>query len=319
MTFCDWFLPSKDELNKVWVNLVSGTDENSVVYDPVGDFIGMDYWSSTEVGSINAWAIGFDTGFHNSTNEKDAILAVCPCRSFISTTVYNLRDIGPAGGLIFYIIPDITHPEYFETAPLSSFMYTYWSDVFDVEIGLTAQETVIGAGVGNTLEIINQVGHTYGAAKYCDDLCTGNTTTTTLVPTTTLFVTTQVPLMRGITISHKLPNRITSTDLVPSVLFSVNPGLGGCYEFLDMFIRAAYKPSSLLLSTNKNFTDPATVPGSKIDAYNPGWFYIHRFPKTIGGQVLKGKVLFVKILFDDQDLFYDIKLTKIGYREIIGG
>jgi Fibrobacter succinogenes major domain (Fib_succ_major). len=143
---------------------------------------------------------------------------------------------------------------------------------------------------------------------------------TTIIPTTTLLpTTTQVLLMRGVTISQKAVTRVTSTDLVPFVTFSINPGLGGCYEFLDMFINSTYKPSSVVLSLDRDFTDPSTVLGSKITTYNPGWFYIHGFPKTVGNKVLEGKILFVKILFDNKDLFYDLRLVKTGFRELLGG
>ena len=139
------------------------------------------------------------------------------------------------------------------------------------------------------------------------------------VPATTSITTTLLPLMRGVTISQKSVDRITSTGLVPFVTFSINPGLGNCCEFLDMFINSTYKPSSVLLSLDKDLTDPSTVYANKITQYNPGWFYIHGFPKTIGKKVLIGKVLFVKILFDNQDLFYDLRLIKTGYRELLGG
>ena len=172
--------------------------------------------------------------------------------------------------------------------------------------------------------------------------------TTTAAPTTTLLpITTAEPLMRGITISHKLPDRITSTDLIPYVTFVVNPGLGDCYEFLDMFINTTYQPTSVIVATDKDFTDPAVVPISKIIKYNDGWYYIRRLPKTIGVGVLRnedgmpllnedgsliltggiggipkvliGKVLFVKIFFDSQALFYDLKLVKTGYKSLIEG
>jgi hypothetical protein len=143
---------------------------------------------------------------------------------------------------------------------------------------------------------------------------------TTVTPTTTAVPTTTIPpLMRGVTISHKLPDRVTSTDLVPYVVFSINPGLGNCYEFLDMFINSTYKPSSVVLSLNKDLSDPSTVLGSKITTYNPGWFYIHGFPKTIGKKVLIGKTLYVKVLFDNKDLFYDLRQVKTGFRAILGG
>jgi Fibrobacter succinogenes major domain (Fib_succ_major). len=137
--------------------------------------------------------------------------------------------------------------------------------------------------------------------------------------TTQIITTTQPPLMRGVTISQKSVGRVTSTDLVPYVTFSVNPGLGNSYEFLDMFINASYKPSSVILSMDKSFSDCSTVYASKITTYNPGRFYIHGFPKTTGKKVLIGKVLFVKVLFDDQNLFYDLKSIQTGFREILGG
>ena len=53
--YSDWFLPSKDELDKMWINLKRGTDENSDTYTPVGDFAGYFYWSSSEYNLTYAW------------------------------------------------------------------------------------------------------------------------------------------------------------------------------------------------------------------------------------------------------------------------
>src|SRR5574344_3034623 len=48
----DWYLPSKDELDLIWDNLVNdGTDSNS----GVGGFAGDGYWSSSEGDSDYAW------------------------------------------------------------------------------------------------------------------------------------------------------------------------------------------------------------------------------------------------------------------------
>ena len=58
----DWFLPSKDELNKMYVNLVSGTDQNNAIYTPVGNFSVYDYWSSSESSSTQAWVEAFGYG-----------------------------------------------------------------------------------------------------------------------------------------------------------------------------------------------------------------------------------------------------------------
>ena len=60
-TCYDWFLPSKDELNKMYVNLKSGTDELGQTYTPVGGFASvLYYWSSSEVNGDSAGIQNFD-------------------------------------------------------------------------------------------------------------------------------------------------------------------------------------------------------------------------------------------------------------------
>jgi hypothetical protein len=53
-TYNDWFLPSKDELNKLYLNKVT-----------IGGFTDATYWSSTEYDWVvyNAWAQAFSDGF----------------------------------------------------------------------------------------------------------------------------------------------------------------------------------------------------------------------------------------------------------------
>ena len=50
--YSDWYLPSKDELNKLYINRVA-----------IGGFdSGFYYWSSSEYSASNVWAQGFNTG-----------------------------------------------------------------------------------------------------------------------------------------------------------------------------------------------------------------------------------------------------------------
>ena len=50
--YSDWYLPSKDELNKLYLNRVA-----------VGDFANNNYWSSTEEDNSNAWLQNLNNGY----------------------------------------------------------------------------------------------------------------------------------------------------------------------------------------------------------------------------------------------------------------
>lgn len=70
VTYGDWYLPSKYELNLLYM-------QKSLV----GGFADDDYWSSTEEGSDSAWFQYFVNGAQD-TNSKDAANSVRPIRSF---------------------------------------------------------------------------------------------------------------------------------------------------------------------------------------------------------------------------------------------
>lgn len=68
--FADWHLPSKDELNKLYLNR-----------NAIGGFTSYDYWSSTENSNNFAWYQYFSTGGQVYGN-KDNVLYVRAVRTF---------------------------------------------------------------------------------------------------------------------------------------------------------------------------------------------------------------------------------------------
>ena len=66
----DWYLPSKDELNKLYLTKAV-----------VGGFAEYDYWSSTENSATTAWVQLFSNGYQFADNKMDADF-VRPVRSF---------------------------------------------------------------------------------------------------------------------------------------------------------------------------------------------------------------------------------------------
>ena len=157
--FCDWFLPSKDELKAIY---------DEIHLYGLGGFASKTYWTSTEYTNLTATSINFANGVsvaHNKTYDGGADpYRARACRTFTdSTGVYAIRDTGPSGGLIFHIDGTTVY----EVAVGDEAVGIYWSNVA-LLIGTTSAN--IGEGQNNTNEIIAQVGHTNSAAKYCDDL-----------------------------------------------------------------------------------------------------------------------------------------------------
>jgi len=65
--YSDWYLPSKDELNQLYINRYA-----------IGGFANIYYWSSTEYGQYDARRQDFSNGFQFYTNKanNDAVRAV---------------------------------------------------------------------------------------------------------------------------------------------------------------------------------------------------------------------------------------------------
>lgn len=81
-TYDDWFLPSQDELDKMYINLHGGTDENSVVYTPVGGFVDELYWSSYQGSMYGAFTQNFSDGTQASKAMFKDNIRVRPARTF---------------------------------------------------------------------------------------------------------------------------------------------------------------------------------------------------------------------------------------------
>ena len=166
----DWFLPSRDELVEIYNELF----KHGIGYSGF-------YWSSSE----HSASMAYDHRFYESPTTPGAYFKnndgggfylshhVWPCRSFISSDEYSLRDIGPVGGWIFIKIDNLDSTyTYYEAynRPSNFGINSFWSNITGVVLGTTG--TAIGTGAANTAAIIGQVGHTDSAAKVSDDLST---------------------------------------------------------------------------------------------------------------------------------------------------
>jgi hypothetical protein len=68
--YTDWYLPSKDELRRLYINKLA-----------IGGFANSNYWSSTEVGGGAAWVQSFDNGVQNGLVKSNSFY-VRAIRSF---------------------------------------------------------------------------------------------------------------------------------------------------------------------------------------------------------------------------------------------
>jgi hypothetical protein len=75
----DWFLPSKDELYKMWLNIGQG---NALGLGNIGGFTNDEYWSSSEYNNISAWDQNFDNGSTYNLHDKNFTNIVRAIRAF---------------------------------------------------------------------------------------------------------------------------------------------------------------------------------------------------------------------------------------------
>jgi hypothetical protein len=81
----DWYLPSKFELNLMWLNLADPLGDGRAVEldaDSVGGFASAVYWSSSQLSDFNAWFQSFDDGLQNANFNKWSSLRVRAVRAF---------------------------------------------------------------------------------------------------------------------------------------------------------------------------------------------------------------------------------------------
>jgi hypothetical protein len=69
--YSDWFLPSKDELNKLYLNRTA-----------IGGFAAAYYWSSSEYNNANAWSQAFGSGLQIEFYFKNSTYVVRAVRAF---------------------------------------------------------------------------------------------------------------------------------------------------------------------------------------------------------------------------------------------
>lgn len=69
--YSDWYLPSKDELNKLYLNKTA-----------VGGFASGSYWSSSEGGRHIAWSQDFGYGYQYGDGKSNDLIRVRAVRAF---------------------------------------------------------------------------------------------------------------------------------------------------------------------------------------------------------------------------------------------
>ncbi len=171
VVYGDWFLPSKGELNQMYVNRIAIGGFFTDNYDA-------GYLSSSESIGDSAWTHRFNDGLQVSVSSKGGNFYVRPVRAFGATLalacadggVCAVGDTGPGGGKVFYVHASGTFAcgatlastcKYLEAAPTSGTaawtdaMYA-WSGNTSEAIGAAAQGTAIGTGYKNTQSMVTQ-------------------------------------------------------------------------------------------------------------------------------------------------------------------
>ena len=171
VVYGDWFLPSKGELNQMYVNRIAIGGFFTDNYDA-------GYLSSSESIGNSAWTHRFNDGLQVSVSSKGGNFYVRPVRAFGATLalacadggVCAVGDTGPGGGKVFYVHASGSFAcgatlsstcKYLEAAPTTGTNNwtdaTFaWSDITNVSVGADGQGTAIGTGYKNTQAMVAQ-------------------------------------------------------------------------------------------------------------------------------------------------------------------
>jgi subtilisin-like proprotein convertase family protein len=178
----DWYLPSKEELNKLNINKVA-----------IGQFVEAGYWSSTESNSEKAWGQSFynsNNGYQVALDKYDSYRVRAVRTFYHSNTVQERLDRGQTplsiynsgipldslygksyqGGIIAYL--NTTTGAGFVAAPSNQSTGTVWGcDGTDIP---GADGMAIGTGAQNTIDIEAGCTEAGIAADICANLALNN-------------------------------------------------------------------------------------------------------------------------------------------------
>ena len=162
----DWFLPSKDELdtayNKLATNRVGSQDTS------IGGFNKGYYWTSTDYNNSTAWSQYFMDGQQfdrvqtiDGNKNPPNPFRVRPIHAFGTNTVTltcaqggscKIGDVGPGGGKVFYVAPDLLMANgkswrYLELFP-QGYEFTFGNCARNNKV--IATRSKLGSGLWNT-------------------------------------------------------------------------------------------------------------------------------------------------------------------------
>ena len=174
----DWFLPSQDELNELYVRRAS-----------VGGFVGDFHWSSSELTenpASTAWFQSFESAGTQLVNIKFSTLYVRPIRAFAPATKVAITRVavGTQRRTAFTTQPQVTiQYSNNDTATVSSAVVVATVSTGGTLIGTTTATASSGVATFSNLGVDGTIGSTYTITYTAADL-TVATATVTLTGTT---------------------------------------------------------------------------------------------------------------------------------------